>query len=304
MTAQLIGNYLEYCRALKMSAQTISNYERGLRFFGAYLDQQGKTLPLAQSADVNGYIAAHPEWTAATTANRLSALRGFYKWMQIQRLLPDVDPMLEVRAPRQRLTRNKPSVSREEALLLTAARHTRRDGIAFATDLRNRCLMSLIYDTGLRVSEAASLNLGTIRRMDPRRREFIFTGKGGSEYFGYLSPDAYAMLSAYADAQADAPDSRALFVNRGGERLSVRSIQKLIAASGKRVLNRRLHPHMLRRGFGNAFYEASGHDIYATSQAMHHASVTTTEEYLAVSPEHLKKVVDRMSAKPGGSRSM
>lgn len=77
----------------------------------------------------------------------------------------------------------------------------------------------------------------------------------------------------------------------------------MLNVRGKQILGKHLHPHMLRRGFGNAFYEASGHDIYATSQAMHHKSVETTQEYLAVSNDKLKSIMDTSMSKTWATAS-
>lgn len=303
MTDDSLEAYLDYCRAIKLSDRTVSGYARSLQLFLGGLQSHGKTLPQASGADAVDFIAVHPNWDAATVSNRLSALRGYYKWAELKRLLPGDNPMLGIRSPKPKVVKNKPSVTREEAYLLTQARRTRKDGSALATDLRDRCLIALIADTGLRVSEAASLNIGHIRRMDPNQREFVYVGKGGSEQTWYMTADVYQMLSRYIDALPDAELTAPLFRNRDGGRLSVRSIQLILQRRGASVLNRHVHPHMLRRGFGNAFYAASGKDIYATSQAMHHTNIATTQGYLSIQPGELKNIVDGMSTNKPSSRT-
>ena len=259
MDATPLTAFLSYCQALKMSNASVSAYRRSLSFFDAFLASRGKSLTQAAAADVNDFIAEHRDWSASTICNRLSALRTFYTWAEIRNLLPTGNPMSGVRSPKQHVKRNKPTVSGEDVQLLCDTRRTCRDGSSRQGDLRDRCLIALIYDTGIRVAEVVSLNVSHLTSMDPKRREFIYTGKGGSEYSWFVTE---------------------------------RSVQKMLHIRGDQVLGRRLHPHMLRRGFGNAFYEASGHDIYATSQAMHHRNVTTTQGYLSVSGDRLKEIVD------------
>lgn len=292
MKDSVIERYLDYCRAVKLSLATISNYRRGLLFFSDYLKSEGKSLTNAQTADVANYITLHPEWDTATVCCRLSALRSFYQWAQVQHLLTGENPMLSIRSPKHRICQNKPSVTAEEMRLLTQTRYVRKNGQAYSTDLRDRCLIALIADSGLRVTEAASLTVGQILGMDPRQRAFTYIGKGGGEYRWYLSEDVYHMLLHYVRTLGEPDGNQPLFINRDGKRLSVRSMQQILKRRGQDILGRRVHPHMLRRGFGNAFYEASGHDIYATSQAMHHANITTTQGYLGISPETLKGIVD------------
>ena len=294
---QHIEAYLQYCAAMKLSKASINNYSRALTFFADHLASHDRSLTSAQPRDVTDFMTAHADWDAATTANRLSALRGFYKWAQIRGILDGENPMLEIRSPKQHQKRNKPTVTQDEVHLLLETQRIHRDGTALPTDLRDRCIIALIYDTGIRVAEVASLNVGHIQSMDAEKREFVYVGKGGSEYTWYVTPDVYEMLLRYINTLDTPEPEQPLFCNRGGQRLSIRYIQKILADRGKNVLGRHLHPHMLRRGVGNAFYSASGHDIYATSQALHHASVTTTQGYLAVGQDNLRKIMDGMSAK-------
>lgn len=284
--------FLAYCKGMNLSDKTTLAYDRSLAFLESFLIRRGKSLAEASAADITDFIAEHSEWSPATTANRLSAYRTFYNWAEIKHLLPKGSPMLEIRTPRQRVKKNKPSVSCADAELLKETRRTYRNGVARAGDLRDRCLIALIFDTGIRVAEAVSLNVSHIRSMDPQRREFVYVGKGGSEYSWFVTEPIYELLMNYLRTHPDPCPDSPLFLNRYGGRLSVRSVQKMLNVRGNAVLGKHLHPHMLRRGFGNAFYEASGHDIYATSQAMHHSSIATTQGYLAVSGDKLKEIVD------------
>ena len=292
MDATPLTAFLSYCQALKMSNASVSAYRRSLSFFDTFLASRGKSLTQAAAADVNDFIAEHRDWSASTICNRLSALRTFYTWAEIRNLLPTGNPMSGVRSPKQHVKRNKPTVSGEDVQLLCDTRRTCRDGSSRQGDLRDRCLIALIYDTGIRVAEVVSLNVSHLTSMDPKRREFIYTGKGGSEYSWFVTEPVYELLMNYLRTHPNPEPDSPLFLNRYGGRLSQRSVQKMLHIRGDQVLGRRLHPHMLRRGFGNAFYEASGHDIYATSQAMHHRNVTTTQGYLSVSGDRLKEIVD------------
>ena len=211
--------------------------------------------------------------------------------------MPDGDPTLLIEGPKVKAKRNKPQVDTKEAQLLTETRYTKRDGTALSTDMRDRCIIALARGTGLRVSEVASLNAGMVLNMNPSTREFFYIGKGGAEYSWYLTADVYDMLHSFLSHENITDPSCPLFANRDGTRLSVRSIQKIIAKRGQQVLGKAVHPHMLRRGYGNEFYEKSGKDIYATKEALHHNSVTTTEGYLGIGKDRLKIIVDGMSAK-------
>lgn len=303
MEQHLLTRYMNVCRANRMSQNTLMTYERSLTFLCSFLAERNKQMTDATSGDINDFIVSHPEWSSVTIANRLVALRGFFEWAQAEEILPGKNPMRSIKAPKLHAKRNKPFVSADEVRLLKESRRTRRDGVAREGDLRDRCLIALIYDTGLRVAEAVSLNVGHILHMNPERREFIYLGKGGSECSWFVTQPVYELLRSYLQTHPDPQPTNPLFLNRYGERLSVRSVQKMLNVRGEQILGKHLHPHMLRRGFGNAFYEASGHDIYATSQAMHHKSVETTQEYLAVSNDKLKSIMDSSMSKTWATAS-
>lgn len=297
MTGNPINEYLSYCRAMNMAEKTIEAYGRSLRFLESFLATRNKQLSEARQEDLLDFITANSSWGPSTIANRLAAFRSYFKWAEGKRLLKGDNPMKAIRAPKQHVKRNKPSVTQDEVQLLQDSRRTHRDGTARPGDLRDRCLIALIYDTGIRVAEAVSLNVQHLQDMDPKRREFVYKGKGGSEYSWFVTEPIYELLMNYLRVHPSPTSESPLFLNRYGKRLSIRSVQKMLATRGNQVLGKKLHPHMLRRGFGNAFYQASGHDIYATSQAMHHSSVATTQGYLSISGDQLKAIVDAAAGK-------
>lgn len=284
--------YLAYSAAIKMSKRTLEAYTRSLNLLGTFLAKRKKQLIEADARDIMDFVASQSEWSAATIANRLAAFRSFYRWAVSQKLIADAGFLSKIPKPKIHTKRNKPTVSLNEAETLRDTRRTKKNGTARVGDLRDRCLIALIFDTGIRVTEAVSLNVSHIQHMNPERREFVYTGKGGSECSWFVTEPIYELLISYLHTHPNPVPESPLFLNRYGERLSVRSVQKMLSTRGDEVLGKHLHPHMLRRGFGNAFYEASGHDIYLTSQAMHHSSIATTQGYLSVSSDKLKQVVD------------
>lgn len=292
MTQTPLEQYLAYSAAIKMAKRTLEAYTRSLNLFDFFLAGREKQLIEADASDVMDFIAANSKWSATTIANRLAAFRSFYRWAASQKLIADAGFLSKIPKPKIHAKRNKPTVSQEEVATLRDTRRTTRDGSARMGDLRDRCLIALIYDTGIRVTEAVSLNVSHIQNMDSNRREFANVAKGGSECSWFVTEPIYELLMSYLRTHPNPEPESPLFLNRYGQRLSVRSVQKMLAVRGDQVLGRHLHPHMLRRGFGNAFYEASGHDIYATSEAMHHSSIATTQGYLSVSSDKVKQIVD------------
>ncbi len=158
---------------------------------------------------------------------------------------------------------------------------------------RDLALTTLLADAGLRVSELAGLNLedlnlagnGSVRVM----------GKGNKERMVPLNAPLCELIREYL---AHKPGSRdgALFVTEAGNRLAVRSIQRLIRIVGDRCqfqLSRPLSPHKLRHAFATRLLRETG-DITLVQRALGHEDITTTTIYARVADRDLEEAMARL----------
>ncbi|MFO1282968.1 MAG: tyrosine-type recombinase/integrase [Burkholderiales bacterium] len=106
--------------------------------------------------------------------------------------------------------------------------------------------------------------------------------------------EALAAVSAWVARRATlaAPGERALFVARGGRRLSPRAIEARLASWARRQgLDRHVHPHMLRHSFASHVLQSSG-DLRAVQEMLGHASIASTQVYTHLDFQALAKVYD------------
>jgi integrase/recombinase XerD len=154
--------------------------------------------------------------------------------------------------------------------------------------LRDRALLELLYATGLRVSEARELDE---EDLDLREGWIRVRGKGGKERLVCFGDPCREALEAYLREAPPCRDPRRpLFRNTRGERLSVRTLQRIVARYlGRWALTARPSPHTLRHSFATHLLEG-GADLRVIQELLGHASLATTQVYTHVSPTTLREV--------------
>ena len=296
--SQWISTFLEAAAAERDAARnTRLAYGRDLTDAMGWLARKGRAFATATREDVEAYLISCEAGglSKATRARRLSALRQLYRFAHEEGWRAD-NPALRIKGPgaTQRLPQ---TLSQDEVeALLTAAREK---GRTEEDRLRNRCLMELLYATGMRVSELVSLPVAAVRG-DPRM--ILVRGKGGKERMVPLSAPARAALTdwlAALDRAEEAarrkgrPPSRHLFPGSGRAGHLTRQHFHLMVkdiAAGAGISPSRVTPHTLRHAFATHLL-AGGADLRVIQTLLGHADVATTEIYTHVLDEHLKDLV-------------
>lgn len=155
---------------------------------------------------------------------------------------------------------------------------------------RDKALLEMMYSSGCRVSEIASLKLSDFSSgLDSA----VVTGKGSKDRKVYFEEDARRALSAYLlerRAKFRHSTAEAVFVNHAGKPLTVRGIRYIVSRySGTEGTNRHVSPHAFRHTFATAMLN-SGADIRAVQEMLGHSSISTTQRYTHVTLERLKNV--------------
>src|ERR1700731_3669928 len=188
--------FLEMLMAERGAARlTIAAYRNDLANLAGFLMSRGQSLETADAAALHDYLAAGGSRRLAprTLARRLSAMRQFYRFLLSERARTD-DPTAQLDAPR--LGRPLPKILAEEEverLIGAAAAWPGEEGA------RLRCLLEMLYATGLRVSELVGLPLAAAQR-DPRF--LLVRGKGGKERVVPLSAPSRRALAAFLECRS------------------------------------------------------------------------------------------------------
>ena len=196
-----IALYLDAAAAEQGAAQnTLLGYGRDLTDAMGWLSSRGGFAG-ADRAKLESYIASLEAdgLAPATRARRLSALKQLYRFAHEEGWRSD-NPAIQITGPaRARKLPGTLSLAEVDALLDAAETHGRHEG----DRLRNRCLMQILYATGLRVTELVSLPVAALRG-DPAM--LLVLGKGGKERIVPLSPparEAAAAWLAHRDAEEE-----------------------------------------------------------------------------------------------------
>ena len=270
---------------------TLAAYRNDLIDLSSFLAQRGLALDAADAEALHDYLAAAGTRRLAprTLARRLSAIRQFFRFLLTDSVRAD-DPTSGIDTPR--LGRPLPKMLSEgevSRLIDTAQRWPDEEGV------RLRCVLELLYATGLRISELVTLPLAAAQR-DPRF--MLVRGKGGKERVVPLSPPSRDALAAYLICRkAFLPDgqaSRFLFPSRGREgHLTRQRCGQLLKelALGAGLDPARLSPHVLRHAFASHLLD-HGADLRSVQQMLGHADIATTQIYTHVQGERLRRLVE------------
>lgn len=222
---------------------------------------------------------------------KLSAIRSFYRYLVREGILT-YNPIEQAALPRR--DKRLPSfLTIEETVRLLQT-----NDLKTPQGLRDRCLMELIYASGLRVSELAKLSY---EQVNLDTGEIRVWGKGSKERIVLIGTPATKSLNDYLDKGrplllGNNIENNYLFLNNKGDRLSERMIQKILNKCARLAgIEKRVHPHLLRHTFATHLLDG-GADLRVVQELLGHANLATTQIYTHVTQSRARKVY--LSAHP------
>ena len=274
----------------RYSPHTLDAYARDLSAFFAFLEKYLKVKPDLddlQNLEVRDFRAFLSERNAkyiekSSVARELSTIRNFFKWLSRQKLLQNA-AISVISSPRRNKTLPKAlDVDQTFNVIDMAAANSKKAW----QGLRDAAIFSILYGSGLRISEALALNIGDINHNDFLK----IKGKGNKERIVPLLSVVKESINAYlAACPYKLTDNDALFVGARGDRLSPRIVQRSLEEIRKQLgLPDTLTPHALRHSFATHLL-AEGTDLRSIQELLGHASLTTTQRYTDVQIDTLQK---------------
>lgn len=282
--------YLKYEKVA--SPETIRSYSRDLKAFWVYLSGEGTVKPQdVSSIMIRGYMGLlHKSYEKSSIARQISAIRSFFKYLCREGIM-EANPADLVSTPK--LPKKLPNVLSVDAVfhLIQAPSDKTDQGI------RDKAILELLYSSGLRVSELVGVNVDSI---DLKESVVKVRGKGKKERIIPVGRQAAKCISEYKKIRKPLdPKEKGLFLNHRGERLTTRSIARIL---DKYILqssiDQKVSPHTLRHSFATHLLGA-GADLRGIQELLGHAQLSTTQRYTQVSVDRLMEVYDKAHPRAG-----
>ncbi|MCP4268052.1 MAG: site-specific tyrosine recombinase XerD [Candidatus Brocadiaceae bacterium] len=266
---------------------TLSAYRQDLKSFSLWLGDHRQKLVSADQASIQAYLAFRFEAgsSARSTARLLSTLKQYYGYLLKNGERQD-NPTVLIQAPK--IYRSLPgALSEGDVNALFDA-----PDVCSCYGLRDRCMLEVMYSSGLRVSELVALqinqistNLGLVR----------LTGKGNKERIIPVGEEALHWLEKYikkARPQLIKPgkSSDALFISSRGSAITRQAywqnIKKHLLVAGVKT---KYSPHSLRHAFATHLLN-HGADLRTVQMLLGHSSLSTTQIYTHIAQARLKSL--------------
>lgn len=302
------GTYLRVEKGLR--PLTCEAYLSDLRIFAEFLEGRNGLLLTACEADVAGLLEhlRNHSIDARSAARKLSCLRGFYKWLLLDRRIHH-DPTVNIESPKAWKVLPKSLAEPEVTEMLERAALAASHPQAKATALRDRAILELLYAGGLRVSEVVSLATSDLA-LDAGRVQV--RGKGDKERIVPLGRTALAALEQYlhegrphlerisssrrgrARIKTPRKDRAWMFLSLRGMPLTRQWVWRLV-----KTANHSTSPHGLRHSCATHMVER-GADLRSVQTLLGHADISTTQVYTHLALGRLKAVHRKFHPRASG----
>ncbi len=275
-----IKEFLEYLEFEKMySKHTVEAYYRDLEQFFANFDKIELEI-----RDFRQFLSKLNQdgLSKTTVARKLSSIKSFYKWLDKTKNIKN-SAISVISAPKLPKYLPKAIESDDAFDMLDVVRQINKDEWQ---GYRDCAILSLLYGSGLRISEALGMNVNDIKNSD----YIIITGKGGKTRLVPLLDVVIENINLYIKhCPHKFKANSALFVGSRGERLSPRIVQRNLEKVRNILgLSDKLTPHALRHSFATHLLVA-GTDLRSIQELLGHSSLATTQRYTDANIEVITK---------------
>ncbi len=282
-------NYIEKVRNLSLN--TVINYAKDLGEFYDFLVNILKKRDLREitNFDIEKFVKflRNKGYSNRSINRKLSSLRGFFKFLEEKKEI-EHNPTLLIYSPK--FDRRLPEFLYEEETREVLEKWEKNDKFS----IRDRAIMELIYATGMRLREIEGLNISDI---DFSTQTLRVKGKGGKIRILPIGDIAFEKLNDYLKRRRkngekfsmDTP----LFLNKNGDRLTGRSIARIIKKRAREAgFFKNIHPHIFRHSFATHLLNG-GADLRVVQELLGHSSLSTTQVYTHITKSRLREIYDK-----------
>ena len=313
LTGEFIKVYLPHIR--NRDDDTVASYRFSISLYISYLEAaKGLTIMTMQACDFNQKnIAAFLLWlvsdrhnAAATVNHRLSDNRGFCRYLLKKKAItPDeYEEIREISDVNDDRIIEFAWLQAEDIARILKSVENNRDAI------RDRFLLSLLYESGARINEVLSLRLSDIKPASDGEADVHFYGKGSKHRITPLSREIWNQYGRYCEKYHTGqqnPDDLIFYSYRNGRRnkMSSDNVSRILSDCESKVRKDRpglihLHSHLFRRSRAMHLYQA-GVSLPMISEWLGHSNIETTRFYAKVTEEMKREALHKLSE---GDRSV
>ncbi len=279
--------FLDYLRVEKgLSPNSILSYQRDLAKYLNFLKAQKiEDIKKVTKEDILDFLfSLRGKACSSTVARNLSSIKNFHRFLLREKIINN-DPSHLIETPK--LEKKIPQVLSFDEV----ERIIKTPNLKKVQGVRDRAILELMYASGLRVSEVASLKVNDVNREVGFLR---CRGKSSKERIVPLGSKALKFLEKYLKEArpklAKGGGSSYLFLAQGGRPLTRQTIWKMIKELVKKAgIKKGVSPHTLRHSFATHLIER-GADLRSVQEMLGHASITTTQIYTHINKLRLKEI--------------
>lgn len=258
---------------------TVIAYRSDLHQLCLYLLEQGREdWSQVTGEDIDAYLQEMQEvlgYRPTTIARKLAAMKTFFQYLQKSELIT-TDLMQDIKSPQ--VQKYLPQILQPEDIRNLFA----QVNVHTLGGMRDLAMLHIVAATGMRVSEATSLDIGDF---DERHAQVLCAGRNGQQWRNRvlpLPPEAVEATHCYLEKARPKlirhPEESALFVNHHGERLTRQGFWLIIKGYARQAGITTITPHMLRHSFAMMMLK-EGMELRSVKELLGHAHLSTTQIY-------------------------
>lgn len=241
---------------------------------------------------------------ASARSRKLSAIKGFFKYLTVKRMMLEENPAANIESPKNSKSLPK-YLSLEESLeLLAAVRNDKESD----NRVRDYAIITLFLNCGMRVSELVGIDINDVDRF---LRSLTVTGKGNKQRIVYLNDACREALGDYMSERLEGKhakaNTKALFLSSREQRISVKTVQwmvyKYLDMAG--LESKHYSVHKLRHTAATLMYQTGNVDVRVLKDILGHEQLNTTQIYTHVSNRSMEEAMAQnplAAQKPTGDK--
>jgi site-specific recombinase XerD len=275
-----------HCAARGLRTNTIAAYGTTLRQFREYIrlrhgDIAPYELTAAQVLMYLQYLRQERDNGDSAVQRQLTILKSFYAAMvAMGHIEPRANPLAHMPKIKAKPRKLPTVLVEEEVKCLLESPPT-----DIVLGLRDRGILTLLYGTGIRASECATLKEEDVDLIGNTIR---VTGKGGHQRVIPLNPKVVEVLVNYRQARGDVRPRSTFFRSRRDKAMSRGAIYERVRKYSRRArIPKNVSPHTLRHTFATHLVKA-GESLVTIRDLLGHRSISSTQIYLHVTAEDLR----------------